>query len=182
MKYINKFITVLALSICGSASAAVIDFESYSVGEILTAGTDLGGLFFDQDIQVFDLSQFPPDASGNVAASNDPIGGDFSGGFTSAVTSFSLAIGDDGFDLDSAILSVFDANFVLIDTDSFFEQKVGSTLSVSGAGIKYFSVDQTELVIFDNLTFDTQTVAEPSIIALFGLGLVGLGFARRRQV
>jgi hypothetical protein len=183
MRYINKLITVLALSVCGSASAAVINFESYSVNDILTAGTDLGGIFFDHDIQVLDYGQFPPDASGNVAASYDPFAGDFSGEFTSEVTSFSLAVGDNGFDLDDATLSVFDAGFNLLATDSFLYQAAGSILSVSGAGIKYFSVDQTGLVIFDNLTFDTvSAVPEPSIIALFGLGLVGLGFAGRRQI
>ncbi len=34
---------------------------------------------------------------------------------------------------------------------------------------------------FDNILVTDGTVPEPSIIALFGLGLVGIGFARRRR-
>lgn len=181
MKHIKKIITVLALSFCGSASAVVIDFESYNVNDILSAGTDLGGIFFDQNIQVWGFNQFPPDASGNVGIVEDPFAGDFSGGFTSIVNSFSLAIGDNGGDLDDATLSVFDANFNLLGTDSFFQQAAGSILSVNATGIKYFSVDQTSLVVFDNLTFDTQAVPEPLTISLMALGLASLGFARRRK-
>ena len=34
----------------------------------------------------------------------------------------------------------------------------------------------------DNWSMDIQQIAEPSVLAMFGLGLLGLGFTRRRKI
>ena len=55
----------------------------------------------------------------------------------------------------------------------------GSANLVSGlttTGLEYFAVNGLE-----SFTFAAAAVPEPSIITLFGLGLLGLGFARRRK-
>jgi hypothetical protein len=46
-----------------------------------------------------------------------------------------------------------------------------------GAG----AADSGSVFFIDDLVFGNVTVPEPSVIALFGLGLVGIGFARRRR-
>jgi len=179
---IKPLLVVLATaSVSANATPITIDFEAYTVGQVLAANTDLGGVYFDHSIQIWDANQFPPFATGNVAINNDSFADDFSGGFTQTVNSFSLAVGDDCCDLDSALLSVFDSAMNLLGTASFTDQASGQVLSVAANGIKYFSVDQTSLVVFDNLTFDTQSVPEPASLALVGLGLAGLGALRRRK-
>ena len=48
-------------------------------------------------------------------------------------------------------------------------------------GYTSFKVNGLESYTWSVASAESAPVPEPSIIALFGLGLVGLGFARRRR-
>ncbi len=56
------------------------------------------------------------------------------------------------------------------------------TLSSSTAIRSFSFFDTVGGAAVDNLILDTASVPEPTTIALFGLGLAGLGFARRKKV
>jgi hypothetical protein len=183
------FAAILTLTGAVAANAApiVIDFESYTAGDVLAANTDLGGIYFNHAIEIYNSSPFPPFSTGNGGINADDFAGDFSGGFITEVNSFSLAVGDNCCDPDDAVLSVFDADMNLLGTASFFDQTSGQILSVIASGIKYFSVDQESLVVFDNLTFEVgevEAVPEPASLLMLGAGLgvvaVRLRSARRK--
>ncbi len=60
--------------------------------------------------------------------------------------------------------------------------------SLSFAGLGFTGLDRVHIIVtgawtdptFDNLTYQVS-VPEPATVALLGLGLVSIGFARRRQ-
>ncbi len=58
----------------------------------------------------------------------------------------------------------------------------GNDTSVSLAFFTSLNPNPSPMALrFDDLELTANAVPEPSIIVLFGLGLVGLGFARRRR-
>lgn len=72
--------------------------------------------------------------------------------------------------IDTSTLVGFDSSGISFTQDSIFLNFIG----IDNGTDFYFKV---------NVDFDSSdsSVPEPSIIALFGLGLAGLGFARRRS-
>ncbi len=162
-----------------SAQAVLIDFESFTAPTTILAGTDVQGLTFDQDISVsFGFSLFPSSTGNQGLAAGF---GDFSGSFSQTVSSLSLAVGDAGGDVDSVILTGFNALDQIVDTDSFTAQ-VGQILSISGAGITRFEIVQSGGILFDNVTFEFESisVSAPGAVALFSLFLAGIGLTRNR--
>lgn len=169
-----------AFSRSADASPITLDFESYAHAQVLALNTDLGGVYFDQNLVVYGGNVLPPFLTGKAARNDDTPGGDFSGGFTQTVSSFSLAVGDECCDLDSATLYVYDSGHNLLTSAAFTNMASAQLLSVMAPGIKYFTVDQTGLVDFDNLAFNTE-VPEPTSIVSVGVGLAGLLALRRRR-
>ena len=161
-----------------SAQAVLIDFESFTAPTTITAGTDVMGLTFDQNISVSLAASLFPGSTGNQGIA--PGFGDFSGSFSQTVDSLSIAAGDAGGDIDSVTLIGYDALDQIVDSDSF-TANVGQILSISGTGIIRFEVQQFGAIVFDNIAFEieSETIPEPAAIALFGLCLAGLGLARR---
>ena len=163
-----------------SAQAVLIDFETFTAPTTITAGTNIMGLTFDQNISVAAAFDLFPGSSGNQGIA--PGFGGFSGFFSQTVASLSIAAGDSGGDIDTVTLVGYDALDQIVDSDSF-TANIGQVLSIVGSGIARFELqDVGTQIVFDNITFEfeSDTIPEPAAIALFGLVLAGIGLARRR--
>lgn len=103
----------------------------------------------------------------------------------------SIDLGDQGIDSDLIFLEAFNAanmsiGFTSLDIGTFAGM---TTLSLSVANIDHVIFGSRapavngSSVYSDNFTFNATStpVPEPGTLALFGLGLLGLGIARRRK-
>jgi hypothetical protein len=85
------------------------------------------------------------------------------------------------------VLSIlFDADATAPNNFLFIEFDVTNLPDTRGNGsvsnqANYCGLTCQDRLFLDNVTVSKAAVPEPSIIALFALGLVGLGFARRRR-
>jgi PEP-CTERM motif len=190
---------VAAVLSAGRASATVISFDDGS------ANTSIGGFYAGQGV-TFSNAQWLAilgitGTSGlQIGDLSDPVGPPYNPGptsqivatFASAVSSVSIVAADIGG--DGARLAAFDAlvGGNLLATADFFGVGAGvgtfSTLSVSAAGIRRIELYQPlnvmgagDGLIWDNLTFETQAVPEPTTSALLGLGLLATAARRRRR-
>ena len=189
----------MATVFCASVTPAMavpitIDFEGFSGGDIIIAGTDLGGgLTFDKDLRIDEsgLLAGPPATTGNVAFAPAPPffqGDDVTGSFGAAVSNLKIGAGDLGFDPDTVTLTAFDDMMNILGTDSF-TSRAAQFLEVNVTGITSFLLefddvrppDGTGSGGFDNITFDVVVVPVPPSLSLLLVGLAGLGLDRSRQ-
>ncbi len=130
------------------------------------------------------------DASGNQTSTciGDIYFEFTAGGGAGTTNSVSFVVGDGGGDLDAWIIKVYDVVDTLLES-----RAVSSTANISQSfahsGMHRFHIgwnsNLTSGYFFDDLSFDTplaSNVAEPTTLAVLGLGLAGIGFSRRKRL
>lgn len=180
-------ICLVGISAGASAMPVTIDFEvgpvdnapSYTESGVTFTATAPGTL-----LRVFDLAQ--SDRSINAGPSPFvPLRADIAGG----ASMVSILVGDGSPDTDDIFLRAFSALDVQIAEDTFFLSSNGFTnLTVSAANIAYVLIGATSSVgansiVTDEFTFTREVleIPESGALAIFGLGLAGLGFARLKR-
>lgn len=131
------------------------------------------------------------DASGDLLqnAAGDTYWSFVTAGLGQAVTDLlTFKIGDIGGDIDSWTISAFGTGDNLLDTQ-MLSGAAHQTYTLAMAGIHRIEIlnttGTTAGYMVDDIEFNTVVAAavpEPGALALFGLGLAGLGFVRRRRV
>jgi PEP-CTERM motif len=180
----NFAATALTLALMStSASASVLTFEEFNNGDPII---DVGGFHFDSVTGV---------PSGAPEAVSEPFGTGIGVLVTGGQGLLLTPTGTEFFDLnDFVYASLTGAPFVIafhgVDTEG---RTYNSALEV-GTVLQSFASDMGHwpmLVSFsfippgnlflDNLDVSADAVPEPATLALFGLGLLGLGAMRRRR-
>lgn len=170
---------VLAL-VSGAASATVIDFEELSFGQSISYDHYASqGILFDSGINwgIYDPSSSSPQ---KALINNTSFAGDLFGSFTSTVSDLSIKMGDWCCDADTGLLEAYDIDGNLLASDSGASNS-WFTISVTTSDIASFRVFATGAVIYDEISFTASEVPTPSVFALLGLGLAGIGFSRKKK-
>lgn len=171
----------------GGASAAVIDFQGEALGAYVGGTTTIsaGGVdvrFTGGGLNVRTLGGFPAGADRTLSTTGDtqPITLEFLNGVTV-----------NGLDFHNWISGVHTGEVDTITAEAF--DSANNSLGVVSSSAEFVSLafngiarvvfdDVGTGYVLDDIVFNApRVVPEPALLALFGLGLVGLGLSRRKQ-
>jgi len=146
------------------------------------------GVIFDDPLRLWNISPNNPiggsaGSSTTIATNDNSLGGNIRGAFTEAVDFVSVFAGDIGGDVDNVTLIGFDELGNIVDSDTF-ENTEAETLSISGAGITRFEIQNMGAIAIDDFTFNpiSKSTPEPaSVLGLLAFGVVGASCRPKRK-
>ena len=179
-----SFVLVASTLFANASMAIPVDYTFTGSNGPLQSGEDSGTIngTFTLDDASFGGTQTGTDYS---IMFNHTAGTGFTQTFTTANTSlFDFSVTTDGSGVVSSL--TFDGDVASLFLDLKWDiEKDANRLGGDDGNSNLFNYNNgsTGRVFLDNFTVSQAVAAvpEPSIIVLFGLGLVGLGFARRRR-
>lgn len=186
MKFARIMMMALAVLVLTGSANALITFDEFPMYTVVT------DQYAAQNVMFAGVTGSAPilysDAGLSVLSPNPPYAGDFRMDFINPVTWVEF---DSGFwnNVGAGIIQVYDPDLNLLTqvTNQFTYEDLGynyehfSFYGLGQIGTVYFSsVNDPYGAAIDNLDF-SPAVPEPATIALFGLGLLGLGARLRKR-
>jgi hypothetical protein len=193
-RYLKTTMAAVLLSVSGLANAGLIEIDF----DDLSNGTVVGNNYLTQGVSFVDASitSIPlagisaPNGINRLGSYNFDQNNPITAIFSTLVSSVSLS----GYDVGSAgfIMKAYDMQVGgnLLQTVSFVGPDIGigtnHTLSLNIGGIRRVEFSQILVgggdgVVFDNFSFNTAEVPEPSTLAIFALGIMGLASRRFKK-